>query len=127
MRPVFRSAGGGGWPGVALEPFLDDVVIELLRPKHAGQRLAVNGAVFAAQAGGFELVVKLVRFLASLRDEPIEIVERQESQVRLIRCSRSRTELDSDAADREPVMRRGLRSHALRIYGVRRFPARPTR
>ena len=101
--------------GVALQPLLDDVIIKLLCPKHPGERLSLNGAVFAAQAARGERAVKLVRFLPSLRDEPIEIVESRnprfldplQPQPNLARFRR---------ADREPVARRGLRSRAFRIY-----------
>src|ERR1044071_2024772 len=39
---------------IAFEPLLHDVVIELLAPKHSGQRLALNRAVLPAQAPGCE-------------------------------------------------------------------------
>ena len=55
--------------GIALQPLLDDVIIELLRPEHPGERLPLDGTMFVAQATGSERAVKLVRFRPALREE----------------------------------------------------------
>ena len=40
-----------GLTRIAVQPILNHVVIELLRPKHSGQRLAMNKFVFGTQTG----------------------------------------------------------------------------
>ena len=64
-----------GLAGVAFQPILDDVIIELLRPKHPRERLAMDGRCSSLKHRGFKRLVKLVRFLASFPEELIEIVE----------------------------------------------------
>ena len=74
---------------------------------------------------GASAPIKFVRLVASLREEPIEIVENAELasggrflDVQLARLrSRSRTRLSATAPIEQLVMRGGLRSDALRIHG----------
>ena len=58
---VLARLGGGGARRVAVEPVVDDVVVELLRPEQPGERLALHGALRRRRAsggsdGGVELV-----------------------------------------------------------------------
>ena len=48
--------------GIAFQPLFNNVMIELLAPKHAGEGLALYRFVFVAQACRHQTFVKFVRF-----------------------------------------------------------------
>src|SRR5205814_9990535 len=60
---------------IALEPILNYVVVELLRPKHSGQRLAMNEFVVGTQTGSLESGVKFVRFIFPGSKNGVEMLE----------------------------------------------------
>ena len=49
LRPQRRSGGGGGWVGIAVEPALHVVAVELLAPDHPGEGLAGHEPLVVAR------------------------------------------------------------------------------
>ena len=54
--------------GIAVQPLLDDVMIELLAPKHAGEGLALDRVVFVRSSMPAQARVKFVRFRLPARE-----------------------------------------------------------
>ena len=50
IAPVLSLRRRRGLARIAVKPILDDIIIELLAPKHSRQRLAMNQSVFLVQA-----------------------------------------------------------------------------
>ena len=65
MEPFARWLGSG-W--IAFEPTVETVVIELLAPQQSGVRLADDVLVVHNLSFGNNRAIKLIRFIASLRD-----------------------------------------------------------
>ena len=76
VAPVLALGRGRGLRGIAFQPLLDDVMIKLLAPKHAGKGLSLDGAMFLTQAGRCELSIKSVRFHGTAQNQVIEIGKR---------------------------------------------------
>ena len=64
--------------GVTFKPLVHDVMIKLFVPKHSRECLALNCAMFPAQARGRERGVKFVGFMRALCKHTIEVRERVE-------------------------------------------------
>ena len=75
---------------VALQPFPDVVVVELLGPDQAGQRLALHAASHPRRRCRLQRIVELVGLRAPLPEDRIEVGRRQASS-RLAARRRMRT------------------------------------
>ena len=80
MIPVLVAspAAAGRWrvcAGIALEPLLDVVVVELFRPQHPGERLPLHVPLVGAEPGAMHGVVELLRFVAALREGVLSVRE----------------------------------------------------
>src|SRR5437879_10284192 len=67
-----------GWRRVAwiaLQPVVDDVVIELLGPEHSGKALAHHILLIGQQVLRYDGRVKLVRLKPAQAEDPVEIVK----------------------------------------------------
>ena len=62
--------------GVALEPLRHVVVVELLAPDHAGERLALHGAGVGVRDAALEVGVERVGLRLALGDQAVEAPER---------------------------------------------------
>ena len=59
--------------GIAFQPFLDYVVIELLRPQHPGKALAHDVLRIGGEILRESRCVEFVGFALALREDPVEI------------------------------------------------------
>src|SRR5712692_11328762 len=109
-----------GWGRIArvtLQPVLDDVVIELLRPQHAGKALAHDILGIRRENLRNYGCVELIRFALAQCESPVEAVKRalplkvgvREPQPGYYRFARTNCEL---------VMRRCLGAGVLRIDSI---------
>ena len=66
---------------IAMQPLLDIVVIELLRPEHPGQGLSLNTLFLTAQSRLLDRRVKRVGLLPAARDRFIEVFKWQRLRI----------------------------------------------
>src|SRR6266446_3634747 len=86
---------------VAVQPLLDDVMIKLFAPQHAGERLALNGTVFLTQRWRRELRIKFISFVVSLLKDVVEVRERIVATFLACRAGASRRRV-ADARQSQP-------------------------
>src|SRR6266581_4397181 len=117
---IASSFAFGGWRGiirVSFKPLLYNVMVELFRPKHAGETLAHHVLRVRGKSFGNDGRIKFVRLCEAPRKDRIEILKG------LLRGKISIREPQTDHRRRarpncEVVMRRNLGSALLRIYGI---------
>ncbi len=100
---------------VAVEPSIDVEMEELLRPKHAGERLPQHSPLVRSRRCGCQPRVERIRFGAPSRHDLVE---------RGFLAVRTRAQLEPHLSrltglDREVIARRHLRAHAVRVDGGR--------
>ena len=101
-------------PGIALEPVADHIVIELLRPQHAGERLPHHVAGVRRQVGRNHGRVELVGFANPFGEDVVEAGA--ERLLGAARASQPQTHgLRFTRAERQDVPRRGLGAGVRRI------------
>ena len=64
---------------IALEPVPDHIVIELLRPEQASERLPHHVACVGGEMARDHRIVEFVRFLAALREDALEVAAERRS------------------------------------------------
>ncbi len=117
VPPQFPRLGGRGAEGVAVEPFLDDVIIKLLGPQHSRESLALYIREVRRERVRAHPFVKLVRLLFPFgEDRVIGLAERvyEINRIREPELDRSRL----PGRYRERVMSGYLRPRAFGVDGA---------
>ncbi len=105
VPPALARRGGRGLARVAVEPVVDDVVVELLRPQHPGERLPLHPPLVLGHLLGLEGRVVRVRLVAAALHRRVEVGEGIEVAVAVHRRHGARP------YESEPPRRRPARRH----------------
>ena len=73
VAPLPAACGRRRLAGIAFEPVLDHVVVELLRPEQAGVRLPADAAVVVRRAGRDAAPIELVGLAGPVRKHAVEV------------------------------------------------------
>ena len=68
-----------GW--ISIQPFFDNVVVELLVPKETGERLPLNGPLFFAQTSWRKGFVKFIRLPSTQSDRFIKSIKSSSARI----------------------------------------------
>ena len=120
LRPCWRPGGRRRLAGIAVEPVVDHVVVELLRPEQPGIGLPADAAVVVRCAGRDCGSIELVRLADAVGKHAVEVRGRT-ARVGASSSAKSRssTVAASCRGDVQHVVRRGFRADCRRIDRVR--------
>ena len=82
LRPASRAAGGAGWVGSPSSQRGHVVVVELLAPQHAGERLAHHRRLVRRPVGRGQLGVELVGLGGAGRQTRVELPAERRGRLR---------------------------------------------
>ena len=117
VAAVPMALGWRGEIGIPFQPFLNDVVVILLAPKHPGKGLALDQPGIGTQRGWDDLLIVFVRFTFSSRENLIEVG----FELIFRRLAVSETHLDDPSfigLQRTMIIGGGLGAHLFWVDGL---------